>query len=76
MAKRSIVGTIIFILLAQVHFISLFQVLDLLFDFYYIDWVNFSAQLLQSMTFVLYIYLLIKPVIDPLHRLVVSFYFS
>ena len=72
MATRSVIGTVIFILLIGVHLGSVSQIIDQLLDFYYFSWLYVLAQVLQMLTFILYVYLLMCPVTKQMHRLGVS----
>ena len=70
-AQRSVPGTIIFVILALVHSVSVVYVVEQLVDYYYLDWVHVFAQLMQVALFAAFIYAIFKPILKTVPRLTV-----
>jgi hypothetical protein len=67
-AQRSVIGTILFALLAAVHSTSIVFVIEQILDYYYLDWIHLAAQVFQTATFISYMIALFNPILRPVAR--------
>lgn len=74
--KRSILGTILFVILAILHFPAIWLIFDLMFNLDEMDWMELTANILQFLTIIIYILMLFVPLRRPWMRYLVAFIIS